>query len=39
MLVKPTQDPNDKSMLDMLIGYACVPIRILLLLLLLLSLL
>ena len=27
------QDPNDNSMLDMLIGYSCIQIRILLLLL------
>ena len=33
------QDPNDNSMLDMLIGYSCMQIRILLLLLLLLLLL
>ena len=26
------QDPNDNSMLDMLIGYSCIQIRILLLL-------
>ena len=29
------KDPNDNSMLDMLIGYSCIQIRILLLLLLL----
>ena len=32
-------DPNDNSMLDMLIGYSCIQTRILLLLLLLLLLL
>ena len=36
MITACLQDPNDNSMLDMLIGYSCIQSRILLLLLLLL---
>ena len=35
LVIAIIQDPNDNSMLDMLIGYSCIQIRILLLLLLL----